>query len=319
MMLPTKDTSSSATSDLPILVGIIGATSEVTNHLNTLLASNVAILPLAGELLAEETIGSCDGLIGLLDGDLGLSPELINSWAIASDYELPRLILAQHTVTGRADFDEILALSELVLNEDIAIRYFPIVDDEQQNYVGLLDVLTQEIVLPSGEVSAADDEHQNLTQDDRNELIELLSHQDLTGELLENQQKGFPVSLPKLRSLWDETNPMTVLPIDQWVSDSQIKSWLAKIPPRWIPDVFEAGVGKYISDCQDTVGIGIGLGVARLWQNNSVEKLVLINESDEEIDLDVPTGNVIYLDSRIRRDDIIRPKHSNYLVRSPRL
>lgn len=318
MMLPINNTSPANSARMPIVIGVIGADSKLIEHLTALCPVNVNLLPIYEELRTEDVIGSCDAVIGVIDGDVGLKPELINSWSLAKDTDIPRLILAGHTVTGRADFDEVLALSELVLDEDVAIRYYPIVDDEAKNYVGLLDVLEQSIIHKQGQVKPADPEHISLTQDDRDELIDLLIHSDLDGDLLHSKNLGLPISFPKLRQLWQQTDLVTVLPIDQWVSDQEIIEWLKARKPIWLPDVFEDGIGKNLADCHDTLGIGIGLGVARIWPNQNDENLVLITEQDEQIEIGQLKASGIYLNSRVRPGDTIRPKHSNYLLTSPR-
>ena len=317
MMLPTTQVSNSATSPNPLVVGVIGASNEVVESLTQISPQHISLLPLVSDSVNGDLIATLDALIGVIDGNLGLSPDLIEGWKIAFDCDLPRLILAINTVTGRADFDEVLALSELVLNEDIAIRYYPIEDDEQEKYIGLLDVLTHEIITPNTEPFPADPEHVNLTLDDHNELVELILHADLDQDLLEKHNSGMPISLPKLRELWLKVGLVTVLPIDQWISSVQISQWLDLLVPIWKPDVFESGMGKELEQCSDTLGIGVGLGIARVWPKLNQEKLVIVSPDRVEISLDKSVDFGLLLDSRIRPGDTIRPKHSNYVLAVP--
>ena len=317
MMLPTTQVSNSATSPNPLVVGVIGASNEVVESLTQISPQHISLLPLVSDSVNSDLIATLDALIGVIDGNLGPSPDLIEGWKIAFDCDLPRLILAINTVTGRADFDEVLALSELVLNEDIAIRYYPIEDDEQEKYIGLLDVLTHEIITPNTEPFPADPEHVNLTLDDHNELVELILHADLDQDLLEKHNSGMPISLPKLRELWLKVGLVTVLPIDQWISSAQISQWLNLLVPIWKPDVFESGIGKELEHCTDTLGIGVGLGIARVWPKLNQEKLVIVSPDREEISLDRSVDFGLLLDSRIQPGDTIRPKHSNYVLAVP--
>lgn len=319
MMLPTSNPESADRIRKPLVVGVLGANVETLEKLATICPTNCSLLDINDGLATESVLASCDAVLGVLDGDFGLSSEFISCWNIAKDNDLPRLILAINTVQGRADFDEALALAELVLNEDIAIRYFPIVDDEQAKYIGLLDVLSQEIILPDGTIQPADQEHVALTSDDHNELIDQLLHSDLENDLITKHKDGSPISFPKLRQLWLQSHLVTVLPIDQWVSSTQIESWLESLAPVWVPDVFENGHGKELAQCHDTLGIGIALGVARIWPGENDELLEVLTTGDQKIDLDVMPKNSIFFDSRIRADDVIRPKHSNYLVTRPRI
>lgn len=317
MMLPTTQDSNSVTSPNPLVVGVIGANTEVRENLTRITPKHISVLSLDSDLVKSELIATLDALIGVIDGDLGLSPNLIEGWKKAFDCDLPRLILASNTVSGRADFDEVLALSELVLKEDIAIRYYPIEDDDQEKYIGLLDVLTHEIIMPNKEPFPADPEHINLTIDDHNELIELILHADLDQDLLSKHNSGLPISLPRLQALWLEVGLVTVLPIDQCVSAAQISQWLDQLMPIWKPDVFESGMGKELEQCTDTLGIGVGLGIARIWPKLKQEKLVLVSPELEESAIDEPVEFGLLLDSRIRPGDTIRPKQSNYLLAAP--
>lgn len=317
MMLPTAQESETTSSLNPIIVGVIGANNEVMGHLTQIAPKHLFLLSLYPDLVTEEIITKLDAVIGVIDGDRGLSPDLIEGWKAAVDHDLPRIVLACNTVSGRADFDEVLALSELVLNEDIAIRYYPIEDDNQEKYIGLLDVLAHEIIMPNREPYPADPEHVNLTIDDHNELIELILHADLDQDLLAKHNSGMPISLPKLRSLWLKVGLVTVLPIDQWISDAQVIDWFDQLSPIWLPDVFEDESGKDLKKCTDTLGIGIALGIARVWPTENQDNLVIVTEQKEQIPLNAQINSGLLIDSRIRLGDTIRPKHSNYLLTSP--
>lgn len=314
MMLPTG---TAANNHEPILVGLLGASSQVIDHLAKLAPGNVAILHLDEDLVESGTLTTCDCLIAVLDGDLGVSPALINAWAQAVDHDISRIVLAINTVTGRADFDEAIALSELVLNEDIAMRYYPIQDDVEPKYVGLLDVLTHEILQPGKPPIPADLEHVNLTADEHEELVDLLAHADLSDGIFESHTSGMPVSLPRLRQLWQSSDLVTVLPIDQWVSDGVLIDWLTSRTANWLPIVIQNDIGQSIELIDQTVGIGIGPGVARLWHLGKTKQLELRTESAEIISLTGDKPSNLLFDHRIRTGDTIRPANTNYLVTTP--
>lgn len=316
MMLPT---STAADNHEPILVGLLGASSQVTDHIAKLAPGNVAILQLDEDLVESGTLTTCDCLIAVLDGDLGVSPTLINAWAQAIDHDLPRIVLAINTVAGRADFDEAIALSELVLNEDIAMRYYPIQDEVAPKYVGLLDVLTHEILQPGKPAFPADLEHVTLTADEHEELVDLLAHADLSDGIFESHTSGLPVSLPRLRKLWQTTDLVTVLPIDQWVCDDVLVDWLKTRTAKWLPTVSQNEIGQSIELIEQTVGIGIGPGVARLWHLGKTKNLELRTESAEVIALTGEVPSYLLTDKRIRTGDTIRPANTNFLVTAPSL
>lgn len=313
-MLPTN---ANLVESAPIVIGLLGGNPEVSKHLENLIPSNCAILNLGDQEIELGALASCDAIIGLLDGNLGVSPTMITSWADAIDHDLPRIILAINTVTGRADFDEAIALSELVLNEDIAMRYYPIEDDSSPKYVGLLDVLTHEILQPGVAPVTADQEHVNLTVDEHDEIVDLLAHADLTSGVFESHASGLPVSLPKLRQLWDEVELVTVLPIDQWISDEVLLSWINHREPKWIPTVSKGEITTDALSIEETVGIGICDGIARMWHVGLPTKLELRTENSEVIELTGDVPNNLLHDHRVRIGDTIRPLSTNYLVTAP--
>ena len=204
-----------------------------------------------------------------------------------------------------------------MLNEDIAMRYYPIEDDSSPKYVGLLDVLTHEILQPGIAPVAADQEHVNLTVDEHDEIVDLLAHADLTSGVFESHASGLPVSLPKLRQLWDEVELVTVLPIDQWISDEVLLSWINHREPKWIPTVSKGEITTDALSIEETVGIGICDGIARMWHVGLPTKLELRTENSEVIELTGDVPNNLLHDHRVRIGDTIRPLSTNYLVTAP--
>ena len=157
----------------------------------------------------------------------------------------------------------------------------------------------------------------NLTVDEHDEIVELLAHADLSNGVFESHTSGMPVSLPKLRQLWDEVELVTVLPFDQWISDEVLLSWVNHRQPRWIPTVSKGEIATDVLSAAQTVGIGICDGVARMWHVGAPTKLELRTENSEVIELtgDVPRN--LLRDHRIRIGDTIRPLNTNYLVTAP--
>lgn len=300
----------------PLVFGILGDNAVLTAHLKNFKATNCAFLELTDVLLDSGALITCDGVIGILDGNLGISPTFISAWNEAKDHDLPRVIVTINTITGRADFDEAISLGELVLNEDIAMRYYPIQSEEEPKYVGLLDVLTNEICQPQKSPIPADQEHIDLTIAEHDELIDLLVHADLTDVIFENHLAGLPISMPRLRELWLSDEIVTLLPMDQFISDTQILDWIAARKPRWLPTVSSDNGIQNIYEINKTLGIGIASGVARIWHHNPNTMLELITESSEVIPIKNEKKILIY-NSNVRRGDSIRPRNTSYLVIPP--
>lgn len=317
MMLPTN---TQQLGQLPVVVGVIGGQSWVFEYLTSLTSGDIQILNLSDMQLEAEVFLACDGLIGILDGNLGIAPQVISAWSQAADHDLPRVVLAVNTVNGRADFDEAIALTELVLNEDVAMRYYPIEEETEAKYVGLLDVLTHEILQPYLPPIQADSEHISLTSTEHEELVDLLAHADLSDGVFESHTSGMPVSLPRLRTIWDESHLVTVLPIDNQVSSQQIVSWLTSLKPIWLPTVSIQQETQNISDSERTLGIGIATGIARLWNVGADKNLEIRTLTNEVINLEHARceSNLLF-DERIAVDDTIRPINTSYLVAAPRI
>jgi len=314
MMLPIDP---QPLSHSPIVIGFLGGDSAVLQRLLHDLGSHLSLLSVDQDLVESDTLLSCDAVVGLLDGNLGIGAEQILAWSLAVDHNIPRIILAVNTVSGRADFDEAIALSELVLGEDIAMRYYPIVEEDEQKYLGLLDVLTNEILIKGKSAQPADPEHISLTIDDHEELIELLVHIDPSDELLLSHTQGSPISLPRLKSLWQSSELVTVLPMDDGVCDELLKEWLNSIRSRWIPAVTFNDSTSDIVDFAELLGIGIAKGVARVWNHSKEIEVELHTSENEIISLGATQqANLIY-DKRIRLGDTVRPVSTRFLVSAP--
>lgn len=327
-MLPIKSQDSN---EIPLVVGVIGGNEHIFAQLAAIVPSDVALLSQSDLANGKENVDSspeshfgllaCDAVIGVIDGDQGIGTTQISTWTQLVDHDIPRIILASNTVQGRADFDEVLALSELVLNEDIAMRFYPVVDDAEEKYVGLLDVLTHEIIQPNKSTQPADSEHVSLTIDEHNELIDLLALADLDYDTYESHALGNPISLPKLRGLWDHSQLVTVLPFDNEVSNQILANWLSLRKPIWIPNVTIATETYSVSDLTSPLGIGIANGVARIW-NQKQDSELEVSSSDDHGNETIKTISAkaklnLIFDSTIKVGDTIRPCGSEYLVSAP--
>lgn len=303
-----------------IVVGVLGASPSVLGELSQVCPRHISLLSITGELLDSEVSLACDAIVGILDGNLGVSASLISAWKLAADHDLPRIVLATNTADGRADFDEALALAELVLAEDIVVRYYPIEADESASYIGLLDVLVHEITQPGMPTKSADQEHVDLTSDDHDELVEALVHLDLDSEILANHNSGLPISLPRLNSIWNQFSFVTVLPMDGNVSADVLGDWFASLQPQWLPIVAKGDVTSTVNQTDFPVGIGIANGVARIWNTPAREQMELHTESNETLQLTSDeVSSHLFLDHRVCEKDIIRPLHSNVLIVAPRI
>lgn len=302
------------------VVGVLGMTSQIRELLDPLANENLQFLEITDELLESNALISCDAVVGILDGNVGISAAFIDAWHVAADHDIDRIVLAVNTVTGRADFDEALALAELVLSEDVVIRYYPIVSDDEpeDQYVGLLDVLLHEIRQPNQLPIKADREHVDLTADDHDELVESLVHNDLNSEILSNHNAGLPISLPRLTQIWSNFDFVTVLPFDNQVSDEIFVEWLSVVKNRWLPIYTFQDRSGYVKDQDIPLGLGVGHGVARVWNLPTDLSMELHTDLNETLAL-APSELTRHLliDQRVRSGDVIRPLDSQYQVNAP--
>jgi hypothetical protein len=230
--------------------------------------TNISILFQESAALEHSVLEAADALVLILDGQLGLDPHSIALWTHAVDLSLPRHIGAVHVATGRADFDELIAVATRVLEPDLMVRYLPIDAEETDAIVGQYDLLTADIHDCSSGVPVirhGDPEHVSLTADRRNDLFEELAHAGLTDGSLETHLQGMPVSIPALIEAWTDQHIVSITALDDQTGAHILQEWFVHLSSRWVPALNQAEDFKSIDLATARVGIGIGLGLARMW------------------------------------------------------
>lgn len=213
-------------------------------------------------------LNSCDAFVASLDGAEGVDPRIIEFWASARDVTLPRRILAFNVVNGRADFDELCAISSRVLEPDLLVRYLPIDADDELSLTGVYDILTSEIHALVGKgwiTKAADPEHIAITSSAREDLFDQLAYLGLDDATLENHKAGLPISVTKLEAAWSHPDVVTITPIDDGVGVTTFSNWLATLRPVWVPVITDEGAAHEAFETNDRVGIAITEQLARMW------------------------------------------------------
>jgi hypothetical protein len=211
---------------------------------------------------------SCDAFVASLDGAAGVDPKIVEFWSSARDATLPRHILAFNVVNGRADFDELCAISSRVLEPELLVRYLPIDSDDELSLTGVYDILTSEIhALIDGQwvTKAADPEHIAITSSAREDLFDQLAYLGLDDSTLENHTSGLPISVTKLETAWLHPDVVTITPIDDEVGVNTFSNWISILQPVWIP-VLNLGDTSYDAfEATERVGISITDEFARMW------------------------------------------------------
>lgn len=224
----------------------------------------------------QRILEACDAFVASLDGAAGVDPTIINFWAEARDETLPRHILAFNVVNGRADFDELCAISSRVLEPDLLVRYLPIDSDDELSLTGVYDILTSEIhaLVDSNWITKpADPEHIAITSSAREDLFDQLAYLGLDDSTLENHTSGLPISVTKLEAAWSHPDVVTITPIDNGVGITTFSNWLAVLEPRWVPVLTEGDHAREAFDAKERTGIAITENLARMWGPNNEPNL----------------------------------------------
>jgi hypothetical protein len=223
----------------------------------------------------QRILASCDGFVASLDGAAGVDPLLIQLWSAARDATLPRHILAFNVVDGRADFDELCAISSRVLEPDLLVRYLPIDSDDELSLTGVYDILTSEIhalVDSKWMTKAADPEHIAITSSAREDLFDQLAYLGLDDITLENHKSGLPISVTKLETAWSHPDVVTITPIDDGIGTGTFGNWLVTLKPVWLPVLFDGEMVCEAFETSERIGISITENLARMWGAGSDEK-----------------------------------------------
>jgi len=279
-----------------LLVSLIGQDHHVASDIGPLIAGNVAVhsettfhLPRPGAeitfiIVAAETHMAClessDAALILIDGQTGLSPTQLELWSMVSDMSIPRGVLAYNSVGTRADFDEVVAIAERMLDDDILVRYMPIVSEDESELVGQFDILNGQIITWHNtivESRPGDPEHMQLTFERREDLVETLTHFSEDESLIEALSAGMPTNTPGLARAFTADDIVSVTAIDNGVGVPVLSEWLDARRARWVPSVtildtdisaeinVELNTTVNATDSVYRVAIGIDAGIARTW------------------------------------------------------
>ncbi len=283
--------------------------------------SNVTVLAVPYSQLVESLALASDGVVAIIDGNVGVSPALIDMWRSLVDWNVSRHIAVIGSANGRADFDEVVAIADRVMEESMLVRYLPIDNDDSTNLVGIFDVLTSEMhVLDDGKITvrSSDPEHVQLTNDKREALIEDIAHYDPSDALVTAFEGGMPLSIPALEQAWINPDIVSVTPIDNGVGAQVVAAWMSTLINRWSPVIHEGDTSIAVDEVSETVGIGVSRGIARIWHTDRSVLLERVHARRTPVSTDDFTvdGGLCFA-TGIELNDTIRPVHSSYLLSEP--
>jgi hypothetical protein len=237
-------------------------------HETSMGSTNFSLLVRSSDALEESVLEAADAILLILDGQQGLDAQSMAIWTKAVDLSLPRHIGAIHVATGRADFDELIAIATRVLEPDLMVRYLPIDSEDDDSIVGQYDLLTADIHdCTSGApvIRHGDPEHVSLTVDRRDDLFEELAHAGLADDFLTTHRQGLPVSIPSLVEAWSDEHIVSITALDNQVGAHILHEWFGHVEPRWLPVVTEGDEATSIHLSEQRAGVGVGDGIARVW------------------------------------------------------
>jgi len=268
----------SETSDLAQVYANIGANpaSENSPFATFEKFPNVVAIVHRPSQADHRILESCDAFVASLDGAAGVDPKIVEFWSMARDATLPRHVLAFNVVNGRADFDELCAISSRVLEPDLLVRYLPIDSDDELSLTGVYDILTSEIhALIDGKwvTKSADPEHIAITSSAREDLFDQLAYLGLDDATLENHTAGLPISVTKLESAWSHPDVVTITPIDDGVGASTFSNWFSLLNPVWVPVYTDDNTTCEAFESTERIGISITEILARMWGPGQDENL----------------------------------------------
>ena len=264
----------------------------------------------------EPLLDGLDGVILIIDGDVGLDRTSQSLWAYASDIDLPRLVVTPDSARTRADFDEVVAIVQRVLEPDALIRFLPISDEESTDYVALFDLLSNDIrtynQLSQVSSLAPDAEHLDLTNDQREDFIDELVHIILDDVALSNYNAGLPLNFARLRDDWNCDEIVSVLPVSELLGIDLVHEWINSRAVRVVPVVMGADEFPTLS------GVAIHPHVLRMWGSNAERgvgfELVTVDTQSPVVTAIVVPGIVIVQAEQSIGASVSTPKDTSYLV-----
>lgn len=135
--------------------------------------SSAQVVELEGPVDIDTDISQSDLFVLVISAKTGVSAEMTSTWNIASEKQVPRLVIVNGLEMNETDFDDIVLIANRVLES--AITPYLVLHDEIGEPVGLISLSDNQVRdYSSGVVTIypADSELQSLVADFKEELEE---------------------------------------------------------------------------------------------------------------------------------------------------
>ena len=135
--------------------------------------SSAQVVELAGPVDIDTEISQSDLFVLVISAKTGVSAEMTSTWNIASERQVPRIVIVNGLEMNETDFDDIVLIANRIL-ESVITPYL-VLHDEVGEPVGLISLSDNQVRDYSSGVAniyPADSELQSLVADFKEELEE---------------------------------------------------------------------------------------------------------------------------------------------------
>lgn len=159
---------------LPPRIVLVGhPSSHPRDVAEKLQLSSAQVVELAGPVDIDTEISQSDLFVLVISAKTGVSAEMTSTWNIASERQVPRIVIVNGLEMNETDFDDIVLIANRIL-ESVITPYL-VLHDEVGEPVGLISLSDNQVRDYSSGVAniyPADSELQSLVADFKEELEE---------------------------------------------------------------------------------------------------------------------------------------------------
>ena len=159
---------------LPPRIVLVGhPSSQPRDVAEKLQLSSAQVVELAGPVDIDTEISQSDLFVLVISAKTGVSAEMTSTWNIASEKQVPRIVIVNGLEMNETDFDDIVLIANRILESVITPHL--VLHDEVGEPVGLISLSDNQVRDYSSGVAniyPADSELQSLVADFKEELEE---------------------------------------------------------------------------------------------------------------------------------------------------
>ena len=319
-MLPTPDWGTPK--GQVVILNAVPDSDLIESHRPDSMTPNIARVRLKADSIDRETVTAVDAFILHIDANLGLSPKASELWHTALDHDIPRCVVVTQAVNGRADFDEMVAIIQRVLEPDALVRYLPIETEDESGIAGAFDVLTNEIIQFDGATVTripGDPEHLELTATRRSDLLDALTYAMTSDETFDSHNQGLPIRIDELSTTYLSAMCVPIFFSDQSM-EAAMDEWVLMREALWEPIVTSGDSAIPLTDLTEVIGIGIGSGLVRMFGpiSETSQQFVVTDSSDQLLtELPALIPQPVLKTESVTFGQTVRNSHSQLLAGIP--